>query len=164
MQIVKLVYKGGSMSALLKHLQMIHPEDWKPNSESGKEKSQSQSSLFIYGVTSVRPCSNNRSLMITRHLSEWITSDLHSFNVVDGKGFRSFDAEVEPNYKISSHQTLLRCTESRYKELLCKVVLWMWYLMWEWYFIFLPKPRQHPNLFPVLFFGFDIYPYIPFHF
>ena len=118
----QMVYKGSSTSTLLKHLQGLHSEELR-NATEGVKKTQS--SLLDCGFKSVvahtRPCSRERSLMLTTLISEMITHDLCPFSVVSNEGFRRLIHAIEPNYKLPSRQTIVRYTEKRYKDLLPQV-------------------------------------------
>ena len=121
-----LSYRGGT-SSMLSHLQSKHPSITQtqplncsstrsvgqPISNEGRAK---QSTMANF-VTLQKRCSPGWAETIISLIMKMVALDMMPVYTVEGKGFRQLMEFVEPEYKLPSHQTIMRRVNKMYGEI-----------------------------------------------
>ena len=118
-----LAYHGGT-SNLRTHLQGQHPLKYQRQQESsiekGKMKQETLASMF-----KPQACTESRSKDITDRIANMIALDMKPIRMVEGEGFNSLLAFLEPGYKIPSKKHFSKLIHQKHdlaKAKLCEAL------------------------------------------
>ncbi len=113
-------YRGGSTSALWKHLESKHTHAVQPRLQSASQSStsgaSSSSSMTITGMFSKTNITTARSERITGLVANMIAKDTLPLSFVEGTGFKELMAYVEPGYVVPCAKTIKKRLQSVYEE------------------------------------------------
>ena len=113
-----LAYHGGT-SNLRTHLQEQHPLKYQSQQESsiekGKRKQGTLASMF-----KPQACTESRSKDITDRIANMIALDMKPIRMVEGEGFHSLLAFMEPGYKIPSRKHFSKVIHQKHE--LCEAL------------------------------------------
>jgi hypothetical protein len=113
-------YRGGSTSALWKHLESKHTHAVQPRlqraSQSSTSGASSSSSMTITGMFSKTNITTARSDRITGLVANMIAKDTLPLSFIEGTGFKELMAYVESGYVVPCAKTIKKRLQSVYKE------------------------------------------------
>ncbi|XP_065054160.1 E3 SUMO-protein ligase ZBED1-like [Rhopilema esculentum] len=116
----RLSYRGGT-SSMLSHVRSKHPTVCQPQQQNVQiptsNQPPSRDSASASAVQSSQHVPKNQQTMTNYMIGQRkCNSDMMPTYMVEGKGFRQFMGFIEPDYKVPSHQTIMRRINKIYNE------------------------------------------------
>ncbi|KAK3095201.1 hypothetical protein FSP39_011428 [Pinctada imbricata] len=119
---IELAYAGGSTGTMTNHIKFKH----KSTSLSSKEQGHAgqpfkQSSITAYRSPIMSAMTKQKYQQCTQKLAAMCARDLRPLSIVEGKGFKQFCHELNPQYIVPSRTTVSNYVTLQYNEEVTKV-------------------------------------------
>ena len=103
----KEVAYSGNTTNLQQHLSRWHPTSAATQSSSAAVMNQSTITAFSTSPVPKMVPGSKRAKKITRALAEFVAKDMRPIALIEGDGFKSFVASLDPSYQIPSRKHLM---------------------------------------------------------